>query len=188
MASNTLSLPYPILKRDNYQSWCIKIKSHLKALNLREVIESDYEPNPLPENPTLIQIKKYDEDRAKTPKALSYIHFAVSEEIFSFIVACESLKKAWEVLKQEFEGNEQTKLMQVLNFKREFEMQRMKKSETIKEYVGKLTTIVNQIRLLGESFPDERVIDKILVSISEIYENKISSLEDSKDLSKISLG
>ena len=77
--------------------------------------------------------------------------------------------------------------MQVLNLKREFEMQKMKKSETIKEYVAKLMSIVNQIRLFGENFPNERVIDKILVTVSEIYESKISSLEESKDLSKISL-
>ena len=56
------------------------------------------------------------------------------------------------MLKEEFEGNAKTKLMQVLNLKREFEMQRMKGNETIKEYVSKLMSIVNQIRLFGETF------------------------------------
>ncbi|KAL9247956.1 hypothetical protein vseg_021325 [Gypsophila vaccaria] len=187
MTSNNFSPSYPILKRDNYRFWAIKMKFHLKALNLWEVIERDYVLTPLPQNPTLNQIKKYDEDKAKTPKALSCIQSAVSDEVFPCIMTCETPKKAWEVLKQEFEGNEQTKLMQVLNLKREFEMQRMKKSELIKEYVGKLMSIVHEIRLMGESFPDERVIDKILVSVSDMYDNKISSLEDSKDLSKITL-
>lgn len=187
MASNNFSLPYPILNGDNYQSWSIKMKSHLKALSLWEVVESDYEPTPLPQNPTLNQIKKHDEEKAKKPKALSCIHSAVSDGIFTSIMTCESPKEAWEMLKEEFEGNDQTKLMQVLNLKREFEMQKMKKGETIKEYVGKLMAIVNQIRLLGETFSNERVVDKILVTVPERYESKISSLEDSKDLSKITL-
>ena len=48
-------------------------------------------------------------------------------------------------------------------------------------------SIVNHTRLFGETFASERVVDKILVSVPEKYESKISSLEDSKDLSKISL-
>ena len=61
----------------------------------------------------------------------------------------------------------------------------MKESESVKEYGSKLMTIVNQIKLLGEDFPTQRIVEKLLVSLSERYESKISSLEDSKDLSKI---
>lgn len=47
--------------------------------------------------------------------------------------------------------------------------------------------IVNEIRLLGEDFLDSRVVEKVLVTLPERFEYKISSLEESKDLSKISL-
>lgn len=102
-------------------------------------------------------------------------------------MACESPKEAWEKLKEEFEGNKQTRLMQVLNLKRKFEVQKMKESESIEEYGSKLISIVNQIRLLGEKFPDERIVEKLLVNLPERYEAKISSLEDSKDLSKLTV-
>ena len=62
----------------------------------------------------------------------------------------------------------------------------MKESESVKEYGSKLMTIVNQIKLLGEDFPTQRIVEKLLVRLPERYESKISSLEDSKDLSKIS--
>ena len=45
-------------------------------------------------------------------------------------------------------------------------------------------SIVNQIKLFGEGFPTHRFVRKLLVSLPEMYESKISSLEDSKDLSK----
>ena len=63
----------------------------------------------------------------------------------------------------------------------------MKDSETIKEYFEKLMGIANKVMLLGKDFSDERVVQKILVTLPEKYESKISSLEESKDLSSISL-
>ena len=41
------------------------------------------------------------------------------------------------------------------------------------------------MRLLGKEFSDERVIQKILLSLPKKYESKISSLEESNDLSSI---
>jgi len=43
------------------------------------------------------------------------------------------------------------------------------------------------VRLLGNDFSDEKIVQKNLVSVLEKYESKISSLEETKDLSSISL-
>lgn len=161
------------------------MKSYLKAFSLWEAIESDVDPTPLPQNPTIAQIKKYDEEMAKIAKAFSCLHSAMSEEIFTTIMGCDTPKEAWKKLKEEFEGNDQTKLMQILNLKREFEMMGMKNNEGVKEYGSRLMSIVNQIKLLGGEFPSQRVVDKLLVTLPEKYEGKISSLEDTKDLSKL---
>ncbi|XP_061343583.1 uncharacterized protein LOC133289617 [Gastrolobium bilobum] len=68
---------------------------------------------------------------------------------------------------------------------REFELQRMKESDTIKEYSDKLLGIANKIKLLGSNFADSRIVEKILVTVPERYEAFIASLENTKDLSKI---
>ena len=77
--------------------------------------------------------------------------------------------------------------MQILNLIREFETQKMKEIETIKAYSDKLLSMVNKVRLLGRDFSDDRIVQKILVSVLEKYKSKISSLEESKNLSSISL-
>jgi hypothetical protein len=77
--------------------------------------------------------------------------------------------------------------MQVLNLIREFEMQRMNESETIKDYSDKLLHIVNKVRLLGTDFSNSRVVQKILVTVPEKFEATISSIENSKDVSSITL-
>ncbi|KAF3618999.1 hypothetical protein FXO38_11690 [Capsicum annuum] len=63
----------------------------------------------------------------------------------------------------------------------------MQEGETITKYSDRLSLIVNRIRLLGEDFKDNRIVEKILTTISERFESKISALEESKDLSAISL-
>ncbi|KAA3469005.1 Retrovirus-related Pol polyprotein from transposon TNT 1-94 [Gossypium australe] len=77
--------------------------------------------------------------------------------------------------------------IQVLNLWKEFEVLKMKESKTVKEYFDRLMNVVNQIRLHGEEFPDKRIVKKVLVSVPERFESKISSLEDSKDISKLTL-
>ena len=103
-------------------------------------------------------------------------------------MASDTTKQAWDRLKEEYGGSRKTKTMQLLNLRREFEFLKMKKTETIKDYSDKLLKVVNQIWVLGEDLPDNNVVQKVLVSISKRFEVKIFSLEDSKDLTTISLG
>ncbi|XP_034910696.1 uncharacterized protein [Populus alba] len=95
-------------------------------------------------------------------------------------------KDEWDYLKEEYAGDERIRGMQSLNLIREFELQRME-SETIKEYSEKLLGIVNKVRLLGTDFTDCRIVEKILVTVHERYEASITTLENTKDLSKINL-
>ncbi|XP_017441004.1 uncharacterized protein LOC108346434 [Vigna angularis] len=93
----------------------------------------------------------------------------------------------WKFLKEEHEGSERIKGMQVLNLVRELEMHRMKDSKTIKDYVDKLLGIAKKVHLLGTEIPDSRIVQTILVTIPKRYEATFTSLENSKDLSTITL-
>jgi hypothetical protein len=55
--------------------------------------------------------------------------------------------------------------MQVLNLIRDFELQKMKEFEIIKEYLDRLLGIANKIRLLGFELSDSRIVEKILVTV-----------------------
>ena len=77
--------------------------------------------------------------------------------------------------------------MQSLNLIREFKLQRMKEYETIKEYSDRLLGIANRVNLFGTTFVDSRIVEKILVIVLEKCEASITILENTKDLSKITL-
>jgi len=75
----------------------------------------------------------------------------------------EVSKKIWDYLKAEYEGDERIRGMQVLNLIREFELQRMNESQSIKEYSDRLLSIANKVRLLGYVLKDSRIVEKLLV-------------------------
>jgi len=64
----------------------------------------------------------------------------------------KSPKEICQYLKVEYDGNEKIQGTKFLNLIREFETQRTKESQTIKEYSNKLLGIANKIKLLGKSF------------------------------------
>ncbi|XP_021631879.1 uncharacterized protein LOC110629277 [Manihot esculenta] len=163
------------------------MKAYLKTFDMWEVTESGKEPALLRDNPTVTQIKAHSEECAKGFKAMSCLHSFVSDVIFTRIMACESAKEAWDRLKEELQGSESLRQITILNLRREFEVLKIKESKTLKEYIDRLMAMVNKIRLLAEDLIDKRVEEKVLMSLLERFESKISSLEDSKDLSKITL-
>ncbi|XP_022926225.1 uncharacterized protein LOC111433406 [Cucurbita moschata] len=63
----------------------------------------------------------------------------------------------------------------------------MKESESVKEYSNRLLSIANKVRLLGFVLNDSRIVEKLLVTVLEKCEATITTLENTKDLSKISL-
>ncbi|GAU44031.1 hypothetical protein TSUD_349630 [Trifolium subterraneum] len=177
----------PVFDGDNYDLWAVRMEAYLEALDIWEAVEEDYEVPPLPNNPTMAQIKIHKEKKTNKAKARSCLFAGVSETVFTRIMTLRTPKAIWDYLKEEYAGDERIRSMQVLNLMREFELQRMKESETIKEYSDKLLSIANKVRLLGTEFTDSRIVEKILVTVLERYEASLASLENTKDLSKITL-
>ncbi|KAG8485836.1 hypothetical protein CXB51_019242 [Gossypium anomalum] len=142
------------------------MRTYLQAFDLWEVVNTNAEPAPLRANPTVAQIKQHADERTKRYKAMSCIQNCVSDVIFTRIMACETPKQAWDRLKVEFQGTKRTRQQQLLNLRRDFENLKMKEEET---------------------FSEARIVEKVISTLPERYEVKISSLKDSRDLTSISL-
>ncbi|XP_048229567.1 uncharacterized protein LOC125370034 [Ricinus communis] len=63
----------------------------------------------------------------------------------------------------------------------------MKDDELVKDYSSRMMDLVNQIRLYGEALPDQRVVEKIMVSVPRKFEAKISAIEESCDLQRLTV-
>ncbi|KAK5774741.1 uncharacterized protein LOC108477637 [Gossypium arboreum] len=179
--------PPSVFNGEDYHIWVIKMKTYLQKFDLWEVIKSKVEPAPLRANPTVAQIRQHSDELTKRHKAMSCIQNSVSNVIFTRIMACKSLKQAWNKMKEEFQWTERTRQQQLLNLRRDFENLKMKEEETVKQYSDRIMAVVNNIRLLGGQFSEVRIVEKVISTLPERYEAKISSLEDSRELTSISL-
>ncbi|XP_052483013.1 uncharacterized protein LOC128036159 [Gossypium raimondii] len=99
-------------------------------------------------------------------------------------MAYESPKQAWDRLKKEFQGTERMRQQQLLNLRRNFKILKMKEEKTVKQYSDRIMVVVNSIKLLRDQFSEGRFVEKVISTLPERYEAKISSLEDSRDLNR----
>ena len=91
-SSNISTLSPPIFNGENYPMWSVKMEAYLKDLLLWEAIESDFEVE-VPKNPTLNQLRMYEDKVSRKYKALSTLHSVVNETIFTRIMACKTAKE-----------------------------------------------------------------------------------------------
>ncbi|GKV36596.1 hypothetical protein SLEP1_g44708 [Rubroshorea leprosula] len=181
MESSNFTPKTPYFVGQNYSAWSVKMKAYLRAFDLWDFVENDREPAAFPENPTLNQIKRHTKESTKRYKALTYIHGSVSDKFSTELLLARQQRKPGT------QSKKSSKEIQINNLRREFEVLRMKETETVKEYSDRVMKMVNQIRVLGGELKEKRVVEKVLVSLPEKFEHKISSLEDSKDLSRMTL-
>ena len=164
----------PIFDGDNYQMWAVRMETYLEALDLWEAVEEDYKDPPLPTNSTVAQIKVQKKKKTRKSKAKVCLFAAVSQMIFMRIMSLRTTKKIWDYLKAEYERDERIRGMKVLNLIRDFELQKMKETELVKEYSDRLFSIINKVRLLGFVLNNSRIVEKLLVTVPEKFEATIT--------------
>ncbi|KAL0322228.1 UNVERIFIED_CONTAM: hypothetical protein Scaly_2519200 [Sesamum calycinum] len=64
---------------------------------------------------------------------------------------------------------------------------KMKDSETIDEYYTKVRELVNQLKAYGEDIPEKRVVEKLLISVTEKYDPIVTTIEETKDITTLTV-
>ncbi|XP_076894582.1 uncharacterized protein LOC143546911 [Bidens hawaiensis] len=116
---------------------------------------------------------------------MAIIPQAVHDYLFSRVVAANTEKETWDILKMEFQGDSQVKAVKLQGLQREFENLLMKEEESIGEYFGRVMAIVSQKRAFGETVSDQTIVEKILRSFTPKFDYIVPSIEVSFDLSKL---
>ena len=77
--------------------------------------------------------------------------------------------------------------MKLQALRREFENLQMKDSDSIEQFSNCVMNVVNQIRMNGDELSDQKVIEKILRSLPIKFDNLVVAIEESKDLTTLSI-
>ncbi|CAO2830911.1 unnamed protein product [Amaranthus hypochondriacus] len=187
MANNIANFPIPIFGGENYDFWKIKMKTLLRSHGLWKYVDEGYQEHKDESNLSDSQKKKLETERMQDAKALYLIQNALANSIFPRILRADTAKEAWEILQQEFQGDSKVRSIKLQSLRGDFENLKMKKGELMKDYFSRVIEIVNQMKSYGENISDEKIVKKILLTLTEKYDDIVAIIEETKDLSKISV-
>ncbi|XP_075076613.1 uncharacterized protein LOC142163245 [Nicotiana tabacum] len=111
--------------------------------------------------------KKFnDTDRKAIEKnfhAKKILVCGIGPDEYNKISACQSAKEIWEALQKSHEGTTQD-------------------DESIQDMYTRLTSIINELHLLGEIIPRNKLVKKILSVLTGSWESKVNAIIEAKDL------
>ena len=77
--------------------------------------------------------------------------------------------------------------MRLQTMRGELESMKMNELENVSDYITRVHTMANQLNQNGEMLPETRVVEKILRSLTDNFENVVCAIEESKDLAKFTV-
>nr|KYP61630.1 Gag-Pol polyprotein [Cajanus cajan] len=163
------------------------MKALLGSQDNWDVVENGYEEPVTIEGYTNAQLNALKVARAKDKAALYLLYRAVDESGFEKIANAKSSKEAWDILEKAKKGDERVKQVRLQTLRGELENMRMKESEGVSEFITRVETVVNKLNRNGENLPSSRVVEKILRSLTDDFENIVCAIEESKDLSTLTV-
>ena len=136
---------------------------------------------------TIAQLATLKATRVKDKTALYMLYRAVDKSGFEKIANAMSSKEAWDILEKAYKGDNRVKQVRLQTLKGELERIRMEEAEGVVEYVSRVETVVNQLGRNRETLLACRVVEKILRSLTDDFENIVCAIEESKDLTTLSM-
>ncbi|GAV91345.1 UBN2 domain-containing protein, partial [Cephalotus follicularis] len=98
---------------------------------------------------------------------------------FNRISSCDSAKEMWDLLEVTYEGTNQVKESKISMLVHEYEF--------ISDMFTRFTTIINSLKNLGKSYPNQELVRKILRCLPKNWTPKVTAIEEAKDLSILPL-
>ncbi|GMI86291.1 hypothetical protein HRI_002298400 [Hibiscus trionum] len=120
-------------------------------------------------------------------KALYIIFCAFSPNIYKKMFSCEDVEEVWDKLEVTYEGTNEVKETKIGLFNLEYENFKMGPDEDIKRMFDRFSTIFNQLKCFGEEISEDKLIRKVIYSLSESCDSKKTAIIEAKDLKKLKL-
>nr|KYP55971.1 Gag polyprotein [Cajanus cajan] len=157
------------------------MKALLGSQDNWDVVENGHEEPVTTEGYSNAQLNSLKVVRAKDKAALYLLYRVVDESGFEKIANVKSSKEAWDILEKAKKGDECVKQVWLQTLRGELENMRMKESEGVSEFITRVETVVNKLNR------SSRVVEKILRSLTYDFKNIVCAIEESKDLSTLTV-
>ncbi|GAU51255.1 hypothetical protein TSUD_412480, partial [Trifolium subterraneum] len=174
----------PILNGKNYHTWCKQMTVVFGFQDVWDLVQSGVEP--ITDASSDVEKATFKELKKKDYKALFIIHQCVSPNNFEIVGDALLSKEAWDNLEKAYGGATKVKKVRLQTYKRQFELLQMEEKEIVGDFVTRVTKLVNLMKGCGETINDQSVVEKILRSLTPIFDIVVP-IKESKDLSSTTM-
>ena len=189
----------PVLSRENYDIWKIKMQVYLAAQNddiwnvitegpIKTLVTTPLEDDSQMMVNPLYEWTAVDKKKAKIDNmAKNILYKALDDSMFKRIKLCSSAKEIWEKLVQLCEGSEQNKENMKIAATQKLDSIRMYSYETLAEFDERFTCAVIELSSLGKTYTNREVVIKAMRALPKEWDMKIVAMKEAKDLNKMEL-
>ncbi|XP_073138462.1 uncharacterized protein [Henckelia pumila] len=186
----------PVLDGTNYALWKTRMRFTIKAMDVRawQSILTGWTPPKIldPEGEYILKPEStWTTEEAQSSsynaKEINAIFSTVDMRMFGLIADCTISKDAWEALQEHCEGTENVRRTRLRFLNTKFENLGLNEDETIADYDKRLREIATKAFALGGPISNESMVNKVLRSLPDGFNEKIWVLEKVKDSSNMKL-
>ncbi|XP_026398435.1 uncharacterized protein LOC113294244 [Papaver somniferum] len=103
------------------------------------------------------------------------------------VIYIKQAKAAWDGLVSYYTASDKVKKVRLKTLKIKYELLQMESTETISDFFSKTLNIVNEMKANGDTVKDSTVVEKILRSLPEKFESKVTAIEDCNTVATMTL-
>nr|GEW02686.1 retrovirus-related Pol polyprotein from transposon TNT 1-94 [Tanacetum cinerariifolium] len=179
----------PKLNKSNYDKWSIQMRALMGAQDVWESVTVGYEEPSASEVGAMSvnQLKAWKEKCMKDKTALYILFQSMEESGFKKIVEATTSKEVWETLEKVYKGADRVKKVRLQTLRSELEAMKMKEIESVSDYITRVQTLVNQVKQNNKTLTDSRVVENILRSLTEKFENVACAIEKSQNIEDMTI-
>ncbi|GKB44340.1 hypothetical protein Tco_0889282 [Tanacetum coccineum] len=138
----------------------------------------------------LVEKEKNDDLKkklAKNNEAKMVIYNALTRKEYERIFMCKTAKEIWDTLLITHQGNSQVKYNKINLLVQEYEQFTILEEESIDNAFARFNNIITSLKALDEGFSSKNYVRKFLRALHPKWRAKVTAIEESKDLTSLSL-
>jgi hypothetical protein len=168
----------PLFNGTNFAFWKVRMRTYIMALgaDVWDVVDTGYV------KPVVLANKDDKLEFSFNAKAMNAILSGLAEAEFVKVMHLGTAKEMWDKLINSYEGNEKVKDAKLQTYRIQFEQLKMKEDETVGKYFLRVEEMVNAMKALGETIGEPSLVQKILRSLPDRFNPKVSAIEELNDL------
>ena len=120
-------------------------------------------------------------------KVIYILNCTIDRNEFNRVWQCKSAKEIWRLLETTHEETDQVKESRINILVHDYELLFIKDFESIVEMFSRFMMIVSELEALGKTYTKVEKVMKILRSLPKKWETKGTVIQETKDLTKVSL-